>query len=291
MVIIDWKSLSGVAQEYVDRLISWAKYPRRKSFFSDVVNKIGVPAFRGLILCSPQRLKNYSCPANLDTDKVYEAYDAFFQSRGADKENNAIWLMHRLNIKVCPYCNRIYTFSLNSKNKIRPQFDHFFPRSDSLYKHLAISFYNLIPSCPACNGRKSTEIYDFHPYYGSLIKGCQTPKIHVVDNKVVYDKNGQPILFPEKPEIKIDNPNKNTNHLALGELYKHHSDYAKEILDKIIAYNASYFDPLIKEFQGMGRTPEEIDRLIWGNYIDDAHHINRPLSKMTQDILEQFGII
>ena len=124
-----------------------------------------------------------------------------------------------------------------------------------------------------------------------LVRGEPSPIIHVVEDKVVYDKAGTPILFPEKPEIRIDNPNKNTIHLTLEDLYKHHSDYAKEILDKILAYNAAYYEPLISAFEGMGRTPEEIDRIIWGNYIDDAHQINRPLSKLTRDILEQFGII
>lgn len=36
---------------------------------------------------------------------------------------------------------------------------------------------------------------------------------------------------------------------------------------------------------------EEIDQLVWGNYIDDAHQVDRPLSKFTHDILKQFGII
>ena len=57
----------------------------------------------------------------------------------------------------------------------------------------------------------------------------------------------------------------------MEELYHHHTDYAKEMLDKIIAYNASFYVPLVNKLQGMGRTPEKIDRLIWGKYIDDAN--------------------
>lgn len=59
--------------------------------------------------------------------------------------------------------------------------------------------------------------------------------------------------------------------MAMEELYHHHTDYAKEMLDKIIAYNASFYVPLVNKLQGMGRTPEKIDRLIWGKYIDDAN--------------------
>jgi hypothetical protein len=41
----------------------------------------------------------------------------------------------------------------------------------------------------------------------------------------------------------------------------------------------------------MGKTPEEKDRLIWGSYITDAEQIKRPMSKLTMDLLTQFGII
>jgi len=39
------------------------------------------------------------------------------------------WLAQVLNINVCPYCNRQYTFTINSRTgKTRPQFDHFHPK-------------------------------------------------------------------------------------------------------------------------------------------------------------------
>lgn len=291
MIRIDWKTLDSIGQEYVDRLFDCAKKHPNTFLNKKIINRIDPKEFRELILCPPSRLDSYSCPPTLNADDLYHEYDLYFGAEGDDHENNAIWLTSKMNIKVCPYCNRIYTFTIKGKKGVRPELDHFFPRSKNRYKHLALSFYNLIPSCPSCNHRKAAEIFDFHPFFGPLTRGGQQPLIQVASSKVKYDANGKPILFPEKPEIKIDNANHITNHLALDELYKHHSDYAKEILDKILAYNAAYYDPLIKEFQGMGRTPEEIERLIWGNYVDDAHQANRPLSKMTRDILEQFGIL
>ena len=65
----------------------------------------------------------------------------------------------------------------------------------------------------------------------------------------------------------------------------------KEILDKIQAYNKDYYNSLVDSFQGMGKTQEEIDRLVWGNYIEEAKQEKRPLSKMTRDLLRQFGVI
>lgn len=66
---------------------------------------------------------------------------------------------------------------------------------------------------------------------------------------------------------------------------------SKLLTDKIQAYNRSSYHPLIESFQSIGHTPEEIDRLIWGNYIEEGKLAKRPLSKMTHDILEQFEII
>jgi hypothetical protein len=41
----------------------------------------------------------------------------------------------------------------------------------------------------------------------------------------------------------------------------------------------------------MGKTQDEIDRLVWGNYIEEAAQEKRPLSKMTRDFLKQFDLI
>lgn len=291
MITIDWKSLNAVGQEYFDRLLMYAKAHPRSYLYTRIVSVIDLETFRDLILCPPLRLEKYPCPDGLSPDDIYSIYDLFFAASGLDNENNAVWLTSKLNIKVCPYCNRSYTFTLRGKKGIRPELDHFYPRSVDAYKHLALSFYNLIPSCPSCNHRKKTEIFDYHPYVGHLVKGGLPPQIMVETKSDVRDDDNRSILFPETAVIKMANPNRNTTVLALEELYKHHSDYAKEILDKIMAYNAASYEPLISAFQGMGRTPEEIDRLIWSNYIDDAHQTNRPLSKLTHDILKQFGII
>ena len=57
-----------------------------------------------------------------------------------------------LGIKVCPYCNRSYIHTLKHHG-VRPQYDHFF--SKIKYPYLAVSLYNLIPSCSICNQAKS----------------------------------------------------------------------------------------------------------------------------------------
>lgn len=81
------------------------------------------------------------------------------------------------DIKFCPYCwkNPLIYFDENNTNKRMFQFDHFFPKN--VYHKWIINFYNLIPSCNACNHLKSDnnplDIINkwwiiFHPYLWNL---------------------------------------------------------------------------------------------------------------------------
>lgn len=55
-----------------------------------------------------------------------------------------------LNLRICPYYGRNYIFNVDRKEKtIKPQIDHFLPKGQ--FPFLAISYYNLIPSCTVCN--------------------------------------------------------------------------------------------------------------------------------------------
>ena len=79
-----------------------------------------------------------------------------------DKDNMAYWIVNRLKAETCPFCNRMYTKTLMmSKNnaRIRPELDHFYPKSK--YPYLAVSLFNLIPICSYCNKQKSdyAEMY------------------------------------------------------------------------------------------------------------------------------------
>jgi hypothetical protein len=77
-------------------------------------------------------------------------------------------LARALKVNTCPYCNRNYTVTVGQLKRVtRPDFDHFFPKG--AYPLLALSFYNLIPSCLVCNrsvkNQKSIVYGKFlHPY-------------------------------------------------------------------------------------------------------------------------------
>ncbi|MBD5266636.1 MAG: hypothetical protein HDS41_00380 [Bacteroides sp.] len=294
MIRIERHDIRTIAEEYFNLLNDWRKrLTKRSSLYA--LASVYPQKLRELILCEPGGLEKCRNHTGVAGTIFPDAYNAFFYNYYVDDAktvNVAQWLSKRLKIRVCPYCNRTYTFTVEKEHthsgrvvRIKPEMDHFFPKSNAKYQHLALSFYNLIPSCPICNHVKGKEQIDYHPYAGHLAKGGE-PYFEVQMNNP--NDNG---IFPDNPIVTIQNSNKNVDILALKELYLGHSDYVKELLDKIQAYNHSLYEPLINSFQMAGKTSEYVDKLIWGTSVDVTELDKRPLSKLTHDILRQFNVL
>lgn len=214
---------------------------------------------------------------------IFKAKMEYYYTSFTKKEGR--WLTKRLNIKVCPYCNRQYTFTIDEDEiKTRPQFDHFYPKSK--YPILAISFYNLVPSCSICNLLKKENDININPY----VEGFSNEyRFHITD----IDDNDTLDWLLKKNELKIkfSTNNHNIEKLGLEELYNEHIDFVEEIIDKSQAYNFNYYSQIIEDFKGTSYTPEEINRFIWGTYLSEKELCKRPLSKLTRDLLMQLGIV
>ena len=124
----------------------------------------GNSSYQNVLFKSDKKRSNFSLKA---LNKLLD-FDAF-----RNRISGGVWLAKRLNIKACPYCNSQFTLLVGRKDKKYDKgfhFDHYFPRSK--YPYLAISLYNLIPSCASCNQKKSDKDVDlqkvFHPYYKNL---------------------------------------------------------------------------------------------------------------------------
>ena len=215
-------------------------------------------------------------------------YDNFCDKK---KEYNAYDLAQSLQINVCPYCNRNYTFTVRSKNgSTRPQFDHFYNKAT--YPILALSFYNLIPSCPTCNSsikrcKQFLLTTHVHPY----IEGFDDKthfSLHVKNSSFYYNEKGFDLnLCSHNTKAQ-----KNIDDFALQEIYKNHKDIVLELIQKSVMYNESYIDELMKNYEGtLFKNEEDLLRLIFGGYIADEDLGKKPLSKLTKDILEQLEII
>lgn len=198
-------------------------------------------------------------------------YDSFIKANG-------IWLAKALNVSVCPYCNRQYTFTVDRKQKIRPQFDHFYPKS--LYPYLALSFYNLIPCCPICNHSKGNRIISQNPYTGGFASNSNF-KIDRLDKCLMHNENWN-IVINNSEQCQA-----NIEAFSLSDLYNQHKDYAKEIVFRAVAYESPYLKAIKKEFGRFNLSESEIERIIWGSYINPDEFGKRPLSKLTHDIMQQ----
>ncbi len=217
----------------------------------------------------------------------------------------AYYIFKKLNVRTCPYCNRHYTFTIHKGSKkgdkcfsCRPEFDHFLIKEK--YPFLAVSFYNLVPSCHECNHGKSTKESGINPYFKRfnskfILKTKEDSSIappippHKMNrNEIMH------ISDVEKFEVDFENASEsektNIKTFGLKELYNEHKDYVMEIIEKASAYDRQTQYEIINSFQGVFHSAEEIRGVIFGDYLSLANQSRKPLSKFTRDILDQLDI-
>ena len=198
----------------------------------------------------------------------------------------AYYFVKELGLNTCPYCNRNYTFVVDEKNgKLRPEIDHFYPKS--IYPFLAMSFYNLIPSCPICNHTKKDKDsyklglknpYDYKNEKFKLTYSPSSVEFSQIESQK-YDFNSF--------DIKFETINKNIEVFKLEELYKQHKDIVLELLMKKAYYPKSY----IEELKNFGFSEDEVYRYLLCNYKKEEDLHKRPLSKLIKDISEELGLL
>lgn len=196
-----------------------------------------------------------------------------------------------IDIDTCPYCNRSYIYYLSKNKEIKPEIDHFFPKSK--YPFLAMSFYNLIPSCQTCNGFGAKEEKD------PLIEGLINPYLlKNSDFSFTFEPVSSRIISTllDKNSIKVKIIKNIPGHLdvfKLKELYELHSDHVVELIFKSkIKYSDTYRTYLEKyKEKGLEFNDNEIDRMILGNYATEEEIHKRPLAKLYQDIGKELGLI
>lgn len=218
---------------------------------------------------------------NIFVRNLYEDVDCF------DKSN----FISNLSLDTCPYCNRNYIYVLTKEGKVKPEIDHFLPKSK--YPYFGISFFNLIPSCQTCNGIAAKGELD------PLIENIVSPyEIKSTDFEFEYEINSVDVLSPlnGKSGINIsfkknDIISENIKVFKLAELYKKHEDHAIELIVKSKVKYGENARKYLNSYNGMKFSDSEINRMIVGNFtnIEDLH--KRPLSKMYRDIAIKEGLI
>ena len=213
-----------------------------------------------------------------------EIFEKEYNNWGGRKKYGAYSFVKALGLNSCPYCNRNYTFVVDSENgKLRPEIDHFYPKS--VYPFLAMSFYNLIPSCSICNHTKSDKLEENleNPYEIEVNSYKFTYRPITVEFAVVEKEKYNFDNF----EIEINGNKSNIELFKLEELYKQHKDIVLELLIKKAYYPQSYIEELSK----FGFSKDEIYRYLFSNYNQDEDLHKRPLSKLVKDISSELGLI
>jgi len=252
---------------------------------------------RGILLAKPNELieiiKRYENNPNLKKarftkEALHNILYRIFVDYGYEKIDK-LKFINNINLGCCPYCNRNYIFTTSKKGSIKPEIDHFYPKS--LYPYLACSYFNLIPSCPTCNGFGAKEAKDTYYVYPIsnpyAIKDIDfhfsiTPqKVDFIDG--VKEKQYNFDSF----EIDIYGNKANLEIFHLEKLYKQHKGIVLELLIKKAYYPESY----INELKNFGFSKDEIYRYLFSNYTQEKDLHKRPLSKLIKDIAQELGLV
>lgn len=213
---------------------------------------------------------------------IESGYESFFY------ENLNYRLAEWLDIHTCTYCNRQYTMVIrkpNGEKGMVPQFDHWFAKNT--HPLLALSFYNLIPSCGICNSSiKSTATMSLnnhlHPYVDSDISNSF---------RFSYIPTS-----PSEYEVLCNNltssNSKSQNTIDILEtklLYKEHSKKElQDLIDLRYKYSDNYLDTLLnKTFDNLTVPKSDKYRMIFGIEIDERNYHKRPFSKFKKDIVDE----
>ncbi len=248
-----------------------------------------------LLIDKPSKLKELIVYFNYlkteDTEcfvKYIFDYDYFI--RPCKKRYGAYSLAMDLDIRTCPYCNRNYTitaFKKKGKAGTRPQFDHYFDKSR--HPLLALSFYNLIPSCSICNSNlKGKGIMDLakhiHPYLDNCIDDFQFT--YKLTDK---SKSGLEVEVKHNGNARLMNALK---LFAIEEVYNAHTSELGDLLKLREYYSDKYLSILQEKiFSTKQVSTQEMYRILFGVEYDSKDFVNRPLSKFKRDILKELGII
>lgn len=218
---------------------------------------------------------------------------------------NGIWnnysLTKKLGIQVCPYCNRSWINTVtDGKTKtdvINPQLDHFYSQGD--FPYFRLSFYNLIPSCEACNGRLKHGIEFDHTYLHPYIEGYgSNGKFRTiamnVQSSIGLDSDFRVHLLMDNKIISpviADKIEKNHKLFEIDKIYEAHGEIISEIYRKKYISSDKYLEMLSKQFPALSKDRAELYRFGFGNFYNEADFNKRPFAKLTKDVAEQLGLI
>ena len=186
-------------------------------------------------------------------------------------------LVEKLEIAVCPYCNRAFIDSVHDRRTY--QLDHFFNKDD--YPILAASFYNLVPCCYGCNYIKRKESFSYSPHNPDYLHADELTDFDIDISSMDYIRN------KDHFEVVIDADPimaQNIDILKLENLYSLHKADVQETIRRRIIYPDEYVDDVFNHYRGLFSSKDEVEHMIYGYSRGEEVYKHEPLAKMRSDI-------
>ena len=209
-------------------------------------------------------------------------------------------LVSLLNVNTCPYCGQMFTCTVNKQGNdyIRlNQVDHYYPKS--IYPYLALSIWNLIPSCAPCNNRKKDgEDRFLYPYQEGM--GDHYRFVTHLKNGVSFlvgttGAEGEFQISLESAEDREDDPlgekpgyrvraKTQIDKLGLGAIYSSHNGYVCDIFRQRYVFGDPYIDSLVSTLPELFQSRADVRAMLYMKSIKAEDIGKTPLDKLTRDI-------
>lgn len=226
----------------------------------------------------------------------YKFHELVVDALSYDKIRNCIYPIYisKLGIRTCVYCNAQYAISIKrDKGDYTSSFqlDHFLPKSK--YPYLAISFFNLQPSCGHCNQLKSKNKSLFN-LYTNRASDVQPFRFNIDRLSLL-----QFLLTADSENLKINITSTNSslmeNHekrFHVNVKYEKHKEEASDIVLLSRFYNRAYLNQLHSQFSSiMPHFRNQILNILLGFPVMEEDVHKRPLTLMRQDIAKQLNVL
>lgn len=286
-------------EEYVNR-------PRTKlklSKLNKAINRYFYPnvsSFKDLVLASPSLIDRIVNQFNSKPEYIRNLisktldfitlFNAFTGDNLALNTNgellNSKYHYDKIEFENCPYCNegKIVTWkSRNNQMKRSYDWDHFFPKKH--YPFLAISLFNLVPSCKVCNFLK----------LDSKSPGLNPHDKYSIDELVNFSIRARDLkYFESTDDFEINKFIKQTSQgqklenlldtIHLEERYSECKQMLKFMFRKHRSYSNLFMHVLYTSY-GLTYSKENFFEIFFNVYTKENEYKQMPYSKLISDTL------
>ncbi|WP_411850225.1 hypothetical protein ACLB90_15095 [Stenotrophomonas sp. LGBM10] len=194
-------------------------------------------------------------------------------------------LCRKATCRICPYCQQAYAFTLHvdEEKVFRPTLDHYYAKS--IYPYLAVSLYNLVPSCYTCNSALKRDL-DFlddahlHPFEDREDIQFTVDPVSLMDLK---DNRTEELIAIATPGHGSARAKGSCDTFRLTDRYALNGHELAMLVNALQMWTP---DAIAKTASGQGCTAKAFEALLF--QFDPDNYANEMLGRMKKDVIELF---